>query len=91
MPDTLIEETLLESPAQFPYHIEGKETGFPSIHATVSQTENGTYYLTKPGVTLLSKPQVHLANLAPFLEGFDPTLGFPDYLEDETQIGRAHV
>lgn len=89
MSDTLIEETLLESPAQLPYHIEGKETGFPSIHATVSQTESGTYFLTKPGVTLLSKPQVHLLNLAPFLEGFDPALGFSDYLEDETPLPDA--
>ncbi len=66
--------------------VTGAETGFPSISAPVSRTPSGTYYLTQPGVTLLSKPQVYLPNLAPFLEGFDPSLEFPHYLEDTTPL-----
>ena len=62
------------------------ETGFPCVPAPTFQTAQGTYYLRAPGVATLAKPQVNVASLGDFLEGFDPTLGFPQYLEDPTPL-----
>jgi thymidylate synthase (FAD) len=60
--------------------------GFPNIHSPVSRTKSGTAYLTAPGVVMLAKPQTNLVGLGGFLEGFDPSLGFPAYLEDPTTL-----
>jgi flavin-dependent thymidylate synthase len=60
--------------------------GFPAIHSPVHHTEAGTPYLKKPGVVVLAKPQTNVAGLAGFLEGFDPELRFPDYLDDPTEL-----
>lgn len=60
--------------------------GFPAIHSPVRHTAAGTYYLRSPGVVLISKPQTSVAGLAGFLEGFDPGLGFPAYIEDPTEL-----
>lgn len=68
------------------YGMIGMEAGFPAIHAAVQHTSQGTPYLTHPGVVLLGRTQSHLGSLAPFLEGFDPHLQFPDYLEDPTPL-----
>jgi thymidylate synthase (FAD) len=35
---------------------------------------------------MLARPQTNVAGLAGFLEGFDPELGFPAYLEDPTPL-----
>ncbi len=35
---------------------------------------------------MLAKPRTNLAGLGGFLEGFDPSLGFPAYLEDPTTL-----
>ena len=59
---------------------------FPAIHSPVSHTGAGTAYLRRPGVVMLAKPQVNVAGLAGFLEGFDPELGFPAYLDDSTTL-----
>jgi len=60
--------------------------GFPAIHSPVYHTEVGTAYLRGPGVVMLAKPQTNVANLKDFLEGFDPSLGFPAYLDDPTML-----
>ena len=60
--------------------------GFPAVHAPVHHTAAGTYYLRSPGVVLLAKPQTNVAGLAGFLEGFDPGLGFPAYIDDPTEL-----
>jgi thymidylate synthase (FAD) len=60
--------------------------GFPAIHSSVYRTEAGTPYLKTPGVVMLAKPQTNIAGLKDFLEGFDPSLGFPDYLDDPTRL-----
>lgn len=39
-----------------------------------------------PGVVMLSKPQVNIAGLEGFLEGFDPELRFSEYLDDPTAL-----
>ena len=66
----------------------GGETsdGFPTIHSPVHHTQAGTPYLKRPGVVLLAKPQTNVAGLAGFLEGFDPELRFPEYLDDPTVL-----
>ena len=56
--------------------------GFPAIHSSVHHTEAGTPYLKRPGVVVLAKPQTNVAGLGGFLEGFDPDLHFPEYLDD---------
>lgn len=60
--------------------------GFPAIHSPVSHTGAGTPYLRRPGVVMLAKPRVNVAGLAGFLDGFDPELGFPGYLDDPTTL-----
>jgi thymidylate synthase (FAD) len=56
--------------------------GFPAIHSPIFHTGKGTAYLRAPGVVMLARPQTKVAGLAGFLEGFDPELGFPAYLND---------
>jgi thymidylate synthase (FAD) len=60
--------------------------GFPAVHSPVQRTAAGTYYLRSPGVVLLAKPHTNVSGLAGFLEGFDPELGFPAYVEDSTGL-----
>jgi thymidylate synthase (FAD) len=60
--------------------------GFPTIHSPVFHTGRGTAYLKAPGVVMLARPQTNVAGLAGFLEGFDPELGFPAYLDDPTPL-----
>jgi thymidylate synthase (FAD) len=66
--------------------VENAETGFPLVPSPVYTTERGTPYLRAPGVALLSRPNVHLPNIADFLGGFDPKLEFPQYLDDPTPL-----
>ena len=60
--------------------------GFPAIHSPVHHTQAGTPYLKRPGVVVLAKPQTNVAGLAGFLEGFDPGLRFPEYIDDPTVL-----
>ena len=60
--------------------------GFPAIHSPVHRTGAGTAYLKAPGVVMLARPQTNVAGLEGFLEGFDPALRFPEYLEDPTVL-----
>jgi thymidylate synthase (FAD) len=60
--------------------------GFPAIHSPVHRTPEGTPYLRSPGVVMLARPRTNIAGLAGFLEGFDPELGFPGYVEDPTPL-----
>lgn len=66
----------------------GGETpnSFPAIHAPVFKSAQNTPYLTAPGVVLIAKPQVELAGVRNFLEGFDSGLGFTSYLDDATPL-----
>jgi thymidylate synthase (FAD) len=59
---------------------------FPAIHSPVFRTGTGTAYLKAPGVVMLARPRTNVAGLAGFLEGFDPKLGFPAYLDDPTPL-----
>jgi thymidylate synthase (FAD) len=60
--------------------------GFPTIHSPVYHTERGTPYLSSPGVVMLTRPRTNVEGLAGFLEGFDPELRFPEYLDDPTRL-----
>lgn len=60
--------------------------GFPAIHSPAHRTDAGTPYLQAPGVVMISRPQTNISGLSGFLEGFDPGLNFPDYLEDPTGL-----
>jgi flavin-dependent thymidylate synthase len=60
--------------------------GFPAIHSAIHHTAGGTSYLRTPGVVVLARPQTNVRGLTGFLAGFDPSLGFPDYVEDPTAL-----
>jgi len=60
--------------------------GFPAIHSPAYHTEVGTPYLKRPGVVVLAKPQTNVAGLGGCLEGFDPDLRFPEYIDDPTTL-----
>jgi thymidylate synthase (FAD) len=60
--------------------------GFPTIHTPVFRTGAGTAYLKAPGVVMLARPRTNVAGLAGFLEGFDPDLRFPEYVDDPTSL-----
>ena len=60
--------------------------GFPAIHSPVRHTSTGTAYLQSSGVVMLARPQTNVAGLEGFLEGFDPDLGFPGYVNDPTEL-----
>lgn len=60
--------------------------GFPAIHAKARRTAAGTPYLKAPGVVMISHPQTSVRGLSGFLEGFDPELRFPEYVDDPTEL-----
>lgn len=76
----------MDSKALF-YELNGNEnSGFPAIHSPVHQTSGGVLYLVQPGVVLLGRPQVRVEGLSGFLEGFDSSLRFPEYLDDPSRL-----
>lgn len=69
------------------HDLNGSEgSGFTAIHSPVHTTPGGILYLIKPGVVVLARPSFHLPGLAGFLEGYDPALRFPEYLDDPTNL-----
>jgi thymidylate synthase (FAD) len=55
-----------------------------AVHAPVFRTRDGVAYLREPGVVLLSRPEVDLSAVRPFLEAFD--VDFDDYLDDPVEL-----
>ncbi len=75
------------APEKLFHEFQGSEdSDFAAIHSPVHRSPNGTPYLVKPGVVVLARPEVRLAGLAGFLDGFDESLHFPEYLDDETKL-----
>src|SRR5215211_3034827 len=60
--------------------------GFPTVHSHVHHTKSGTPYLKTPGVVVFARPHTNVAGLEGFLEGFDPKLHFPGYVDDPTPL-----
>ena len=77
-----------QSPAleAFAGWMQNAAAGYPAIASPAFTTPKGTPYLRAPGVALLSRPQPFMANLADFLNGFDPALQFVSYLDDGTEL-----
>lgn len=59
--------------AKFPYYA-------PDVHHT---RDGRTPYLREPGFAIISQPQFAIEPVGAFLAGFDDSLGFDDYLEDD--------
>jgi thymidylate synthase (FAD) len=77
-------------PARAFADLGGAQTGgFPHIHSEVFHTHGATPYLKHPGVVMLAKPQVGVEGMRGFLEGYDPELGFGDYVDDPTVLPPA--
>lgn len=68
---------------------DGGELVYPAYQAEVFQTEKGTYYLKEPGVLLIAQSVPHLEGLRLFLEGFDKSLEFSQYLNDPVSVEPA--
>ncbi|WP_052889127.1 FAD-dependent thymidylate synthase [Thermogemmatispora carboxidivorans] len=69
------------------HELQGEEhDGFVAIHVPVQHSPAGVPYLTAPGVVLLARPQTSLQGLATFLEGFEPSYRFPEYVTDPTAL-----
>ena len=88
MPDPADDAPQSTSQADAP-QVQQAETGFPLVPSPAFTTRAGTPYLRVPGVALLSKPEVNVANLADFLGGFAPELHFRQYLDDPTPLSPA--
>lgn len=61
-------------------------SSLPSHHSRAYFTPKGTPYLVKPGVVMISRPHVDLADLTYFLRGFDDALKFDRYLDDPDKL-----
>src|SRR5712691_2317575 len=59
---------------------------FAALHSPAYLSPGGAAYLTRPGALLLARPTVNLQGLAGFLDGFDESLHFPEYLNDPTPL-----
>jgi thymidylate synthase (FAD) len=59
---------------------------FPAINAPVFKSPQGTPYLTAPGAVLIAKPDIELSGVKSFLEGFENSLGFANYIDDPTLL-----
>ena len=69
------------------HELGGREsTGFATIHSPVSLSPGGVPYLQAPGVVMLARPNTQTAGLAGFLDGFDSSLHFSEYLDDPTSL-----
>lgn len=62
------------------------ESGFATIDSKVSNSAGGVPYLAKPGVVVLAHPSTHIAGLTGFLNGFDSSLNFSEYINDPTSL-----
>jgi thymidylate synthase (FAD) len=69
------------------HQLDGNEqSGFPAIHSPVHYSPGGALYLLRPGVVLIARPNTNLGGLTGFLDGFDPSLHFSEYLDDPTNL-----
>ncbi len=67
--------------------LNGSESsGFAAIQSPIHHSPGGVPYLVSPGVVVLARPEIRLAGLAGFLDGFDASLRFPEYLDDPTKL-----
>lgn len=62
---------------------------FPFIESKPFFTKNGTPYLKKSGIALISKPDVNLLGMKAFLSGFPADYKFEDYLKDPLELPSA--
>src|SRR5947207_7811391 len=75
------------SPETLFQELQGQDSsGFAVIDSPVYASPGGTSYLLKPGVVVLARPTVNLQGIAGFLDGFDETLHFSEYLDDPTRL-----
>lgn len=56
---------------------------FPAIHRPVHRTPGGIPYLRTPGFFMVSQPHFNVEGFRGFLEGFDESLNFMDYLDGD--------
>ncbi len=62
------------------------ELGFATLDSPVSNSPAGVPYLSRPGIAVLARPHTHIASLTGFLQSFNPSLNFPEYINDPTPL-----
>ncbi len=77
---------MLERELHIKEFANGEILKYPAFHAEVYRTESGTYYLKEPGVFMIAQSVPNLNGMKTFLNGFDPKLNFPDYLNDPDKL-----
>lgn len=77
---------IINSEALFRELNGNEQAGFPALHSPARHSPGGIPYMIMPGVAVLAKPQFNMAALPGFLEGFDPSLQFTDYVNDPTPL-----
>ena len=78
--------SIIDSETLF-HELNGSEqSGFTALHSPVQHTPGGTPYMVRPGVAVLARPQFNMEALPGFLEGFDPSLKFAEYVNDPTPL-----
>lgn len=65
------------------------QLSFPVLHAQVYHSPDNIPYLKEPGVVLVSQPSVDITGMREFLQGFDPELNFPAYVDDPPPVGNG--
>lgn len=67
------------------------ELQYPAIHSPVYVIPGGIRYLKHPGVVLIGQTASNIMGMKGFLEGFDPALGFPAYVDDPITSRRVSI
>ncbi len=75
--------------SQFRVGVETQEGYLPVIDSEVFETQKGTPYLRRPGIALISVPDVDLRGMKGFLLGFPAEYKFTSYLQDPTSLPPA--
>jgi len=75
------------TPERLFHELRGDDSsGFAVIHSPVYASPAGASFLSSPGVVLLARPTVNLNGLSGFLDEFDESLQFSEYLNDPTPL-----
>lgn len=70
-------------PAEAFQQLGGTGDHWPRFISMPEKTASGERYFKTPGVALIARTEANVHALRPFLDGFNPGLGFVDYADDK--------
>ncbi len=62
---------------------------WPAVHSEVYRSPRGEMYLKKPGVVLIAQTAFNAEQVQGFLDGFEDSLGFKQYLADPGELAAS--